>query len=647
MWPYLLILAAPAAAALLDIHVVERTDVLKGRSFANAGPYERIRARAWFAVDPALPANRIITDLGHAPRNAEGMAEFSADVHVLKPRDPAKGNGTVLFEVSNRGGMGLVNMFNYGGNTEEGIGDGLLMNQGFTLAWVAWQFDVPEGAGRLTLKVPVARGVSGLVRSQDTPGAKMESLSVADRGHVPYPASDPADPAHQLYVRDYGAGPRSLIPRNRWRFTDATNVTLDGGFVPGKIYELVYTSQDPAIAGLGPAAIRDFVSFLKHGGGKPTTLLADQRRFLKRAVTFGSSQSGRFLRTYLHQGFNADEQGRIVFDGMMPHIAGAARGSFTHRFAQPSRGGTQLHSDLFPFRDLPDTDPRNGERDGLLRIAIGTNAVPRIMYTNTSNEYWRSSSSLTHTTLDGSRDAPLPSTSRIYFLAGCQHGAGSWPPAANKEMLYRGNTNDYRPIMRALLVAMNEWVTSGKEPPASRYPTVEAGQLAEPGSVAFPKIPGFSVPARVWRAQRLDYGPKYASMGIIAFEPPKLVGEPYGVRLPAVDADGNETSGVRNPVLAVPMGTHLGWNLAASATGPDTEMAYLTGAYIPFARTRQERERSGDARLSVEERYRGREDYLARLGRFAQEMMAGGYLLEQDVARIRQRGATEWDSTMR
>jgi hypothetical protein len=627
------------------MHVVERTDVLKGKPFGAVGAYERITARAWFAVDPVLPANRIITDLRLAPRNADGLVEFSADVHVVKPRDPARGNGTLLFEVSNRGGMGLTGLFNYGSNTEEGVGDGLLMERGFTLAWVAWQFDVPEGQGKLTLRVPVARGVSGPVRSQDFVAAKTDSLGVADRGHVPYRAANPGDPAHQMYVRDHLAGQRRLVSRAQWRFTDPATVALDGGFQPGKLYEVVYTSQDPAIAGLGPAAIRDFVSFLKHGGGKPTTLLGDQRRFLKRAIAFGSSQSGRFLRTYLYHGFNGDEQGRIVFDGAMPHIAGAARGSFVHRFAQPSRGGAQLHSDLFPFRDLPDTDPRTGDRDALLRIPLGTKTVPKILYTNTSNEYWRSSSSLTHTTLDGTGDAPLPETTRVYLLAGCQHGAGSWPPAPNRDFAHRGNTNDYRPIMRALLVALNEWVTSGKAPPASRYPTVEAGQLVEPARVAFPKIPGFAMPARVWQARRLDYGPDYASIGIIAFEPPRIVGEPYGVRLPAVDIDGNETSGVRNPVLAVPMGTHLGWNLAANASGPDTEMAYLTGGYIPFARTKAERERTGDPRLSVEERYRGREDYLAKLTAAARELVAGGYVLEQDVERIQRRGAAEWDST--
>jgi hypothetical protein len=634
----------PLHAAVVDVHVIERSDVLKGKSFGAAGPYERIVAKAFFAVDPLLPANRIITDLRHAPVNMQGLVEFSADIHVLKPRDPARGNGTLLFEVSNRGGMGLTGMFQYGANTEEGVGDGLLMNQGYTLVWTGWQFDVPDEAGRLRVAVPAAKGQSGPVRMQVAVIERANQLSVADRGHIPYPAANPANPGHRMYVREYAAGARTEIPRNQWRFVDPVTVAVDGGFLPGKMYEVVYTSNDPAIAGLGPAGIRDFISFLKHGGGRPTSLLSDQRRFLKRAIAFGSSQSGRFLRTYLYQGFNADERGRIVFEGMIPHIAGGSRGSFNHRFAQPSRSGPQFHSDLFPFRDQPDTDPLTGSEDGILRIAQGSGTVPKIFYTNTSNEYWRSSASLIHTTLDGLKDAEPAPTTRIYFLTGCQHGPGAWPPRNDSSLLYAVNTNDYRPIMRALLAAMNNWLTTGKEPPPSRYPTVLAGQLVTPGHIRFPKIPSFRIPARIWQARSLDYGPDYAFSGIVAFEPPKLSGAPFGNRLPAVDDSGNETSGIMNPIVAVPLGTQMGWNLAAKPASADTEMAYLTGSYIPFARTKQERERAGDARLSLEERYKNREDYAMKLRAATALLVKDGYWLPQDAGRIEARGLAEWDA---
>src|SRR6185369_12592590 len=277
------------------------------------------------------------------------------------------------------------------------------------------------------------RGVSGLVRAQDATAVTATTMSVADRNHKPYPATDPNSQDNQMLVREYGDGPRKIVPRNLWRFIDPVTVTLEGGFQRGKTYEVVYTSKDPAIAGLGPAAIRDFISFLKYGGA-PADILDGQQQYLKRAIAFGSSQSGRFLRSYLYQGFNVDEQGRKVFDGMMPHIAGAARGSFLHRFAQPSLGGTELHSDLFPFRDLSDTDPVAGVSDGILRVAAGTNTIPKIFYTNTANEYWRSSSSLTHTSLDGRNDAELAPNTRIYFLTGCQHGSAPWPPVKNPDL---------------------------------------------------------------------------------------------------------------------------------------------------------------------------------------------------------------------
>jgi hypothetical protein len=623
------LLAASAQAALTDMHIIERSDVEGGQG------YERIVAKAYFAVDPRLPANRLINDLRHAPVNAKGLVEFSADIHVLKPRDPARGNGTLLFEVSNRGGMGL-GMFH--GD------DGLLLKSGYTIAWVGWQFDLPEKPGLLRLMAPAARGVSGPVRAVEVVTKAVATISAADRSHVPYAPADPNSPDYRMLVRNYGDGERRTIPRNKWRFVDGGTVTLDGGFEAGKIYEVAYTSKDPAIAGLGPAAIRDFVSFLKYGGGGPTTVLGDQRRFLKRALGFGSSQSGRFLRTYLYNGFNADERGRIVFDGLMPHIAGGARGSFVHRFAQPSRGGPYLHSDLFPFLDPDDTDPVTDTTDGILRIAAGTNTVPKIFYTNTANEYWRSSASLIHTTIDGKRDAGLAPTTRIYFLTGCQHGSGNWPPAKNPDMLYPVNTLDYGPIMRALLVAMNDWITSGKEPPASRYPLNASEQLVAPREMRFPRIPGFKTPAHVWQARRLDYGPNYRFAGLLAFDPPKIVGDPFPVKLPQVDADGNETGGIRNPILAVPLGTHLGWNLAAVAPHPDTEMANLTGSYIAFARTRAEREHSGDARLSIEERYRNREDYLSRLTEAAEKLVAERYLLAGDVMKIQKRGLAEWDT---
>lgn len=618
--------ASVAPAAVQKIEVIDRSAV---------GNHERLVLRAHYKVDPRVPANRIITDLPYARTNKEGLVEFSADAVVLKPRDAAKSNGTVLFEVSNRGGRAMLGTFNYGKGKDD-PGDGLLLERGFTLAWVAWQFDVPEGKELLTLAVPKTRGVRGLVRSEAVITDRVGVFNVADGAHVPYPAADARDPQAKLFVRDFADSPRMEIPRDQWRFTDLVTVQLDGGFQVNKRYEVVYTSQDPSMSALGFAAIRDFISHLKHDNALGAGV--------KRSIAWGSSQSGRFLREFVYQGYNADEQGRRVFDGMMPHIAGAARGSFHHRFAQPSRLGPWYTTDIFPFRDLTDTDPVTHVTDGLLRVATASNTVPKIFYTNTSNEYWRISASLIHTTLDASADAPLAPTTRIYYLTGTQHGAGSWPPVKQPGMLNASNTNDYRPILRALVVAMNEWITTGKEPPPSRYPRNTPDQLAAPDSLRFPSIDGFAVPNRLWHAQRLDFGPDFRTAGVIAFEPPKVMGEPYPIKVPQIDADGNEVAGVRNPVHAVPLGTYAGWNINTNVPGTAHEIAGLVGSYIPFAATRAGRERTHDSRLSIEERYASRTAYVDKVKSAAKKMVTERYLLEADVARILERAGAEWDA---
>jgi hypothetical protein len=360
---------------LRRVELRERSDVLSGKPFGSAGPYERIEATAYFAVDPDLAANRIVTDIALAPRNAHGQVEFSADLCVLKPRDPARGNGTALFDVCNRGVKLAVWMLNRGDfsldpRTAGELGDGFLLEQGFTVVWLGWQPDVPRAPGRLRMEAPVAteggRKIRGLVRSEFKPDRKVFSFSLGDQDQIPYKVADPNDPAMQLTVRDSGDGPRRVIPRGQWQFAreekgsavaDAGSVFVTAGLEPGKIYELVYTAEDPLVVGLGPAGVRDVISFLKFGGPSDgVTLLGDQHNHLKRAICYGASQSGRFVRAFLYHGFNQDEQNRRVFDGMWAHIAGAGVGSFNHRFAQPSRGADPHVNFFYPTFLAPFTD---------------------------------------------------------------------------------------------------------------------------------------------------------------------------------------------------------------------------------------------------------------------------------------------------
>jgi hypothetical protein len=491
----------------------------------------------------------------------------------------------------------------------------------------------------------VAEGVTGQVRAEFTPDHRDIRRSLGDRNAVAYPVRNPDDPALTLTVRDHPDSARRPVVRAAWHLEDGTHIVMPAGFEPGKIYELVYTAQDPAIVGLGPAAVRDLISFFKYGISADT-ILGDHHDFIKHAYGFGVSQSGRFLRTFVYYGFNRDERGRPVFDGLMVHVAGAGRGSFNHRFAQPSRDGhpflnTFYPTDIFPFTDLPETDDATGITDGLLTHAVPPTAVPKIFYTNTSYEYYGRSASLIHTTIDGRGDAPLAPATRIYFLAGCQHGPSPFPPERH-ETQNLVNPNNYRWTLRALLVALDHWVADGQEPPPSRYPKIADGTLAPLSAVAFPKLPGVQFPARIQQAWHVDYGEEFRTAGIVSLEPPKI-GAAFPMRLPQVDADGNDTAGIRMPATAVPLATYTGWNLRSSEIGAPDELYSMAGSFLPFARTKAERLKSGDPRLSIAERYASKEVYLEKVQAAATGLVKEHYLLERDVPLVVQRASAEWD----
>ncbi len=646
-------LAGLAPAALLRIELSQRSDVLSGKSFGSAGPYERLIGKAYFAVDPKNPENRIICDIDKTATNKDGLVEFSADLYILKPRDAARGNGAALFEVSNRGGKGMLGMYDHAAGstdprTAEQFGDNFLLEQGYTLVWLGWQFDVPRVEGLMRLYAPVARDggrpITGVVRSEFIPDHKETRHSLADREHIPYKPINPDDPTLTLTVRDARDADRQPVPRGDWHIEEGTHVVMATGFQPGRIYELVYTAQDPVLAGLGPTAVRDLISFLKYGG--PETVLGDSPRYIKRAYGFGVSQSGRFLRTFLYYGFNRDEQGRRVFDGMLAHVAGAGRGSFNIRFAQPSRDGHPFMNlfyptDIFPFTDLAETDPETGLTDGILVRAMKENAVPKIFYSDSAYEYWGRAASLIHTSIDGQKDATIPDTTRIYFLAGGQHGPAPFPPPKPHTQNI-SNPNDYRWAMRALLVAMDRWVRDGKEPPASQYPRIAQDTLVPRGTLQFPKIPGVTVPTRFQQAYRVDYGEEFRTAGIITKEPPK-VGHAFPILLPQVDRDGNETTGIRMPEVQVPLATYTGWNLRSAEIGAPEELNSMIGSFIPFAQTQADRELHHDPRASIAERYTGRADYLGKIEAAARQLAASGYLLEADIPQVVEHSATEWD----
>ncbi len=641
----LALFAGGLSAEVVRMEIQSRGDLLGGRAFGLAGAYEKLTGKVCFAVDPTNPNNRIIADIDKAPRNAQGKVEFSSDLYVLRPRQPERSNGVVLYEVSNRGGKGMLGFFNRAAfsldpASEAELGDAFLLRQGYTLVWLGWQWDLPQRPGLMRLYAPAARGIKGLVRSEFVITETATRQLLSDRLHIPYLVADPEDPKAILTVRDKVESPRRTIPRSQWRFSaDRTSVEMPAGFEPHKIYEAVYTAEDPVLVGLGPAAVRDFLSHLKYG--------ASPIPGIHRAYAFGVSQSGRFLRTFLYYGFNRDEAGRQVLDGVMAHVAGGGRGSFNHRFAQPSRDAhpfmnTFYPTDIFPFTDVAQTDPETGLTDGLLSRAQTSSTAPRIFYTNSSYEYWGRAASLIHTTIDGKADAAIPDNVRIYFFAGSQHGPAPFPPTRTIGQQLN-NPNDFRWAMRALLAAMDRWVTEGKAPPPSVYPRIADGTLVAPEAVDFPKLPGVRYSTRIHKAYRADYGPQWKA-GVVTREPP-AIGKAFPMLVSQVDEDGNETGGLKMPDVAVPLATYTGWNLFNEKSGPTDELSSMAGSYVPFPRARAERERNGDPRRSIEERYHDRDQYLGRVAGAALALVEQGYLLESDVPAILKQARRRWEHT--
>jgi len=658
---FVVLLAAPAAAEVVRIDVKSRADIAGGQAYGTVGPYEKLAGTIFFAVDPALPANKIVADIDKAPRNGAGKVEFSADFFLIKPKTMERANGAVLYEVSNRGGKGMLGFFNHAsGSADPGtaaeMGDGFLLKQGFTLLWVGWQFDPPQRPGLVRVYPPIAtengRPIRGLVRSDFVVTEREADHSLADRDHTAYAVVDPDSPDNVLTVRDSVDGPRRVVPRSEWRFGrddggkavgDVTRVYMSSKFQPGKIYEVVYTAQAPPVVGLGPAAIRDVVSMLKYSSAEPLSIPASA---IKRALAFGVSQSGRFLRTYLYYGFNRDERNRKVFDGVIAHVAGAGRGSFNHRFAQPSRDGHPYlnffyPTDIFPFTDVAQKDPETGVNDGLLTHPGSPELLPKVFYTNSEYEYWGRAASLIHTTVDGKSDAPLMDNVRIYLLSAGQHGPAAFPPAQTIGQ-QKNNPLDYRWAMKALLLAMDRWTATGAAPPPSRYPKLADNTLVAPDKLRFPKLPGVTTTTAVHKAYHADYGPKFATEGVVSQEPPRI-GTAFPILVPQVDADGNGIAGIRMPELAVPLATYTGWNLFNDRSGPVTVLSSMQGSYVPLAKSGAEKKRNGDPRASIDERYRDKEQYLGQVTKAAQDLVAQGYLLAEDVQPVVANAAKHWD----
>jgi hypothetical protein len=641
----LLLALAPAMihAEVVRVEISSRQDVLGGKAFGETGVYEKLVGKVYFAVAPENPHNRIIADIDKAPRNSQGKVEFSSDLFILKPKDAARGNGVLFFDVVNRGNKQLLSTFNHAKGsadpaTEEEFGNGLLMRQGFTLVAVGWQFDVPKGKNRIGFDAPVAtdngRPITGWVNPWFIPDKRSDSFEFASGYFSPaYPPVDPNNPAYRLTEREgFVAAPR-LIPRQDWQFGRLVNghvennpnwVTLKGGFKAGQTYEVTYESQNPPVAGLGFAALRDLASALKYN--------SDAIVHGRYVYTYGASQTGRYQRHMIYEGFTTDEQGRQAINALFIQTGATGLGSFNERFAQPNELGSFTQT-KFPIRYETTTDPTTGKRDGLgARVPAGQE--PKIFLVDTGSEYWDRGrvSALRHLSLDGTEDLTDPPNVRVFMLAGTQHGSGTWPPRDNGGQLKSSNPNDYRWAQAGLLVALDRWVRQGVAPPPSRHPQLSDATLVAQSKIKYPNVRGVQWPFHVPGGYRADLPGPFSALPFI---------------VPQVDSDGNDIGGIRLPEQAVPLGTYCDWAFRSEAIGaPDTLIA-MAGSYIPFPRTRAEREKSGDPRLSIEERYTSRADYLHRVEEAANRLVAERYLLSEHVKPIVEDAGQHWDSIMK
>ena len=708
--------AQSRVAGLVDrFEVVSSVDAYGGATPAGAaGPYTVISGIVHGRLLPTHADNAGIVDLDRAPRDADGYVDYTTDVVILRPKSASTARRVMFYDVANRGNKpALASLFGGGalvGGAAPDANFPSLLRAGYTVVWSGWQSNVAQSGsaatGMVGVRFPVATEadgspITGLSRDEFIPGnsnaEQTMSLSYApasldDRSEVSFTARQSwlgAD-GKQTYAS-------ASVPVTNWTYvpTSTGSATVqftapalvpapDGSFVApdaGTIYSFVYRAKDPTVSGIGFAAVRDLVSFLRNdsvdaqGQRSPVADLKDAACAAGTAcaaapatnfdvvIGAGTSQSGRFLRDFLYEGFNKDVNGAKVFDGMLPIIAGARRTWVNARFAQPGRLSRQhedhfMPGDQFPFAYGVITDPVSGATDGLMKQCQASATCPAVMQVDGSFEWWAGRSSLIVT--DGAaHDVKLPDNVRYYLVAGTQHGGGGGVSTGVVTQQSAGHTCQFAPspvsetpVVRALVPALEKWLAKGVQPPASRYPTVKAGTLvaADRASLGFPDLSNVSVPSG---ATAMPAAVSLASQGQVnqlfltdyrKAVPVVDVSRQYAVLVPRVDANGNETSGVQMPEQAVPLGTYAGWNLRGRGNAAG-EGCGLNGSAIPFAVSPATKAPT-DPRTTLAQLYIGRGDYQARFGAATDALVKRGFLTALDASNVYKAGAASISSAL-
>ena len=653
------LLTVAAAEAQITRIVIDparsESPTFEGRTFGSngsVGQYEKLRGTAYGELDPADPRNAVITDLQLAPRNARGKVEYSMDVFILKPIDLGKGGHKVILDVNNRGEMRIAALndapMTNNPSTAAHAGNGFVMNLGYTVVGNGWDFGASRENDGMTIRVPVAKNRDG----SSITGPSYEYIVFDDarsvRYELTYPAATLDTSKATLTVRARLDDPPVTVPASGWEYVDEKSIRLlpaGSPFRQSYIYEFTYTAKDPLVTAVGLAATRDFISFLRHAdkdaSGTPNPLAGD----IRSVYTFSISQPTRALNDFLALGFNQDERRGRVIDGMLKWTGGGSGNQINYRFAQTGRTERNRQNHLYPEGIFPFaypvlTDHVSGRTGGRIARCAASDTCPQAFDANPSTEYWVKAGSLLHTDTRGN-DLPDPDNVRFFMISGLSHGVGNVTSKGTCQQFL--NPTSPFPALRALLVALDQWVTQGTAPPPSHVPRhadhtmVQA--VTRPGhqtgivpqeALGWPSIPGVTYAGLITTRYFLDFGPAL-DKGIVSNYPSSPAGRAaYPVFVSKVDRDGNEVAGVRLPPVEAPIATTTGWALRRADFGGN-DGCEANGQHIAFKTTRAERTAAGDPRLSLEERYTNHEGYVAAVTKAAQKLQNQRLLLPADV----------------